>query len=63
MCQADNPWGCGYLGGTSGPDPLGNGTHAIGLPEQFSCPTRCYLVLDSQGEGMPPLATAALDPG
>jgi hypothetical protein len=61
VCQADNQWGCGYLGGPGGPALLGNGTHVIRLPEQFSCPTRCYLELDSQGEGMPPLATAALD--
>lgn len=61
VCQADDQWGCGYLGGAGGPALLGNGTHVIRLPEQFSCPTRCYLELDSQGEGMPPLATAALD--
>lgn len=61
VCQADNQWGCGYLGGGSGPDQIGNGTHVIRLPEQFTCPTGCYLELDSQGEGMPPLATAALN--
>jgi hypothetical protein len=63
VCQAGDPWGCGYLGGTTGPDLIGNGTHVINLPEQFNCVARCYLVLDSQGEGMPPLATAALEPG
>jgi hypothetical protein len=62
VCQVDDPWGCGYLGGTAGPDLIGNGTHVINLPEQFACPARCYLVLDSQGEAMPPLATAALEP-
>jgi hypothetical protein len=63
VCQIESPWGCGYLGGVAGPDPIGNGTRIVRLPEQFACPTRCYLELDSQGEGMPPLATAALDLG
>jgi hypothetical protein len=63
VCQADDQWGCRYLGGLDGPALIGNGTHVIRLPEGFVCSTRCYLELDSQGEGMPPLATAALEVG
>lgn len=63
VCQADDQWGCGYLGGRGGPEQIGNGTHVIRLPDPLSCPDRCYLELDSQGEGMPPLATAELRPG
>ncbi|MFV0317328.1 MAG: hypothetical protein ACK5O2_10270 [Microthrixaceae bacterium] len=77
VCYVEDPWGCGYLGwappstavsafgpgGALGPAGFADGVHTITLPENFACITRCYLELDSQGEGMPPLATAALDPG
>lgn len=61
VCQTDNPWGCGYL--IASMDQIDNGTHVVRLPDQFACLNRCYLELDSQGEGLPPLATAALDAG
>jgi len=60
VCNISSPWSCGYIGSIFG--QIDNGTHTFQLPDTLACPPRsCYLELDSQGEGVPPLATAPLD--
>lgn len=62
VCEVTDPWGCGYLADAF---DLSNGTYDITLPDSIaSCGAeQCYLELDSQGEGLPPLATTPLDTG
>lgn len=58
-CDVDSPWGCGYTGTRPGPAP---DQWIVTVPDNmsFCAPNRCYLEVDSQGEGMPPIATAPL---
>lgn len=58
VCTVEHPWRCGYIN----MGQIGNGQHDITIPESTVCPTECYLELDSQGEGMPPLATTPFFP-
>lgn len=60
-CDVESPWNCGDVGSTFA--TVSNGEHTFRLPGSVArCgPEECYLQLDSQGEGLPPLATAALD--
>ena len=61
-CDVAEPWQCWYPAEAF---DLPNGMHRITLPDAVaSCgPDQCYLELDSEGEGLPPLATTPLDTG
>ena len=60
VCRVADPWGCGYPGMFTS---FGNGTHRFVLPALVDgCgPESCFLEIDSEGEGLAPLATAPLD--
>lgn len=59
FCDVDSPWACGYTGHRPGPT---SNQVVVTLPSNmaFCGLNRCYLEIDSRGEGMPPPATAAL---
>lgn len=60
VCSVEDPWACRYAESAFG---LSNGIHEFELPAYVSeCgPQQCYLELDAQGEGLPPLATTPLN--
>lgn len=58
VCAVENPWGCAFVTALMG--RIGNGTHELPLLDPLICPTTCYVELDSQGEGLAPLAVAPL---
>ncbi|MCC5954299.1 MAG: hypothetical protein JJU45_19595 [Acidimicrobiia bacterium] len=61
VCEWDDERGCRHLGANV--DDVDNGTHVIRLPDDFACPTRCFLQFEPYFPWMPPLATAPLDTG